>query len=65
MDFGFGEAGVLAEFGDGYVGAGGLAEAGADALEQALAGVVAGAGELGYVLGIEANLGHLGEGWGD
>lgn len=31
--FGLGQARVLAELGDGYVGAGGLAQLGADALE--------------------------------
>lgn len=61
--FGLWQAGIGAELGYGNVGAGGLAQLVADALEQALAGVVAGAGELGNVFGIKANLGHFGAGW--
>ena len=64
LDFGLGQAGVGAEFGDRHVSAGGLAELGADALEESFARVVAGAGELGSFLGVDTNLGHYGTGWG-
>ena len=57
-DFGFGQVGVGAKFLDGNEGAGGLVEAGADALEQQLPGLVAVAGEGGCLLGVDANLGH-------
>ena len=55
----------MAELGDGNVGAGRLVKPGADALEKALAGIVAGAGEAGNVLRVKADLGHLGADWGD
>ena len=39
------------------------AQLGADALQQALTDVVAGAGELGNVFGVKADLGHVGANW--
>ena len=57
-DFGFGQVGVGAKLLNGNQGTGGLAEAGADALEQQLPGLVAVAGEGGCLLGVDANLGH-------
>ena len=59
-NFGLGQAGELAELAYADVGAGRLAQLGADALEQALAGGVLVAGELGGLFGIDADLGHVG-----
>jgi hypothetical protein len=53
-----GQAGVLAELAEAYVSAGILAEADADALQQALAGFVAVAGECGGLFGVDDDLGH-------
>ena len=50
----------MAELGDGDVGPGGLVELGADALQQDFGRAVFGAGELGHLLWVDANLGHNG-----
>ena len=60
LNLGLGQAGVGAELSDGNVGAGGLAKLGADALEEPLTRVVAGAGETSGVFRVNANLGHDG-----
>ena len=59
-NFGLGQAGELAELAYADVGAGRLAQLGSDALKQPLAGSVLVAGELGRLLGIDADLGHVG-----
>ena len=56
--FGLGKVGELAKFTNAHVAAGGLVEADADALEQALAGFVAVAGELGGLHGVNDDLSH-------
>ena len=59
-NFRLGEVGELAEFGHRYIGAGGLVEVLTDALQEDLGSAVFGAGELGCLLRIDANLGHNG-----
>ena len=63
-NFGLGQVGKLAELGDGNEGPRGLAQLAADALEEHLGGAVLGAGELGHLCGVDANLGHSGRAWG-
>jgi hypothetical protein len=60
VHFGFGKVGKLAELGHRHVGPRRLVQLLADALEQRLGGAVLGAGQLGYLFRVDANLGHSG-----
>ena len=57
-NFGFIEAGELTKILHRYQGPGGLAGGLAGASDQALGGVVAAAGDLGHVFGIDADARH-------